>query len=77
MIEMAKQSLNARFGKHNIPSIVLGAIILGIYLEFLPYIFRKSIFRLRYYNTTIKLIQMSLRRMDNESSINKGVLKYE
>lgn len=42
MIEMAKQSLNARFGKHNIPSIVLGAIILGIYLEFLPYIFSKK-----------------------------------
>ncbi|APF26639.1 putative membrane protein [Clostridium sporogenes] len=42
MIEMAKQSLNARFGKHNIPSIILGAIILGIYLEFLPYIFSKK-----------------------------------
>ncbi len=42
MIEMAKQSLNVRFGKHNIPSIVLGAIILGIYLEFLPYIFSKK-----------------------------------
>ncbi len=77
MIEMAKQSLNARFGKHNIPSIVLGAIILGIYLEFLPYIFSKNIFKLRCYNTTIKLIQMFLGRMDNESSINKGVLKYE
>lgn len=34
--------LNARFGKHNIPSIILGAIILSIYLEFLPYIFSKK-----------------------------------
>ncbi|APH14119.1 putative membrane protein [Clostridium sporogenes] len=42
MVEMGKQSLNIRFGKHNTPSIVLGAIILGIYLEFLPYIFSKK-----------------------------------
>lgn len=34
--------LNVRFGKHNIPSIILRAIILGIYLEFLPYIFSKK-----------------------------------
>lgn len=34
--------LNVRFGKHNIPSIILGAIILGIYLEFSPYIFSKK-----------------------------------
>ncbi|RUT56235.1 hypothetical protein C1148_19600 [Clostridium botulinum] len=69
--------LNIRFGKFNILSILLRAIILGIYLKFLPYIFEKSTFRLRGYNTTIKLIQMSLRRINNESSINKGVLKYE
>lgn len=34
-------------------------------------------FRLGVYNTTIKLIQMSLPRMNKESSINKRVLKYE
>ncbi|ABS34579.1 hypothetical protein FDG46_09165 [Clostridium botulinum] len=42
MVEVGKQSLNVRLGKHNIPSIVLGAIILGIYLKFLPYIFSKK-----------------------------------
>lgn len=42
MIEMAKQSLNARFGKHNTRSILLGAIMFGIYLKFLPYIFSKK-----------------------------------
>lgn len=31
--------LNVIFGKYNIPSIILGVIILGIYLKFLPYIF--------------------------------------
>ncbi|MHB8034170.1 hypothetical protein CF069_09520 [Clostridium botulinum] len=41
-VEVGKQSLNVRFGKHNIPSIILRAIILGIYLEFLPYIFSKK-----------------------------------
>ncbi|CBZ02814.1 hypothetical protein FDB72_02865 [Clostridium botulinum] len=41
-VEVGKQSLNVRFGKHNILSIILGAIILGIYLEFLPYIFSKK-----------------------------------
>ncbi len=33
--------LNIRFGKFNILSILLRAIILGIYLKFLPYIFEK------------------------------------
>ncbi|MBD5639698.1 hypothetical protein HYI18_14100 [Clostridium botulinum] len=42
MVEMGKQSLNIRFGKHNTPSILLGAIMFGIYLGFLPYIFSKK-----------------------------------
>ncbi|WP_251860097.1 hypothetical protein [Clostridium sp. Marseille-Q2269] len=42
MIETAKQSLNVKFGKHNTPSIVLGAIMFGIYLKLLPYIFSKK-----------------------------------
>lgn len=42
IIETAKQSLNVKFGKHNIPSIVLGAIMFGIYLKLLPYIFSKK-----------------------------------
>lgn len=59
MVEVGKQSLNVRLGKHNIPSIVLGAIILGIYLKFLPYIFQKrSILVL--YNTSIQLIRIIL-----------------
>ncbi|MCR1973854.1 hypothetical protein NSA52_06875 [Clostridium sporogenes] len=42
LVEMGKQSLNIRFGKHNTPSILLGAIMFGIYLKFLPYIFSKK-----------------------------------
>ncbi|MDS1004491.1 MULTISPECIES: hypothetical protein [Clostridium] len=42
IVDLATQSLNVRFGKHNIPCIVLGAIILGIYLELFPYIFSKK-----------------------------------
>lgn len=56
MVEVGKQSLNVRLGKHNIPSIVLGAIILGIYLKFLPYIFskKKYLSTLQYIHTVNK-----------------------